>query len=353
MAKLQNGFSKLNRGKKEKKKLGMLQRYKENPILKPNLKNRWESAAIFNPAVCLKDGKVHLFPRVIGKDKDYISRIGHYISDDGIHFEPVFAGPIFGPEKQYDQWACEDPRVTEINGTYYFTYVALSKPARQGGGPPTTALFSTKDFRNFRRHGLITSRLSDTRNVVFFSEKINGKYVMLHRPFRWSKEWFDRNEKVRSKVKSQIPWPYHKYENLPKKPAIWVAYSNNLKDWHGHKLLMESQEWWEEKKIGSGAPPIKTKAGWLMIYHGVVPGCYRAGAVLLDLKDPSKVIGRTKKPILEPVKEYEKKGDTNNVVFPEGSVIINGKLFVYYGAADKFIGLATQSLDILLKELRI
>ena len=325
----------------------MLQRYKKNPILKPNPKNWWESIAIFNPAVCYKDGKIHLFPRIIGEYKDYISRIGHYISDDGVRFEPVLSEPIFGPKKQYDRWAFEDPRVTEIQGTFYFTYVALSKPVRQGGGPPATALFSTKDFKKFKRHGLITPRFSNNKDVVLFPEKINGKYAILHRPARWAKEWMDKNESDKSKVK--IPCSY---QNLPQKPGIWLAYSYNLKHWFGHKLVMESQEWWEERKIGAGPPPIKTKAGWLMIYHGVMPGpYYRAGAALLGLKDPSKVIARTKEPILESEQEYEKIGDVNNVVFPEGNIVINGKLFVYYGSADKVIGLATCSLDELLNKL--
>ncbi len=330
----------------------MLQRYEGNPILRPNPKNQWESVGIFNPAACLWRRKVHLFPRTVGEHEDYISRVGHYVSDDGVHFELANPGPIFGPERQYDRWACEDPRVTEIDGVYYFTYIALSKPAREGGGPPATALLSTKDFRKFRRHGLITPRFSDNRDAVLFPEKINDKYVMLHRPLRWSKEWFDKNEPVKSRVEAQIPWSYYHYENLPEKPAIWIAFSSDLKQWRGHKVIMESQEWWEENKIGGGAPPIKTEAGWLIVYHGVAPGCYRAGAALLDLEDPSRVIGRTKQPILEPKEEYERVGNVDNVVFPEGNVVIDGKLFVYYGAADKFVGVATCSLDTLLGELK-
>jgi predicted GH43/DUF377 family glycosyl hydrolase len=332
----------------------MLQRYEGNPILRPNSKNWWETAAIFNPAACLKDGKIHLFPRVVGEYKNYISRIGHYISDDGINFELASPGPIFGPGKNYDRWACEDPRVTEIEGTYYFTYVALSKPAHKGGGPPATALISTKNFQKFYRCGLITSRISDNKDVVLFPEKINGKYVMLHRPSRWCREWFDNNEnrQLKRRVSAEIACLSYKYENLPQKAAIWIAYSRDRKHWGGHKVLMEPQYWWEEIKIGGGTPPIKTEVGWLIIYHGVARGCYRAGAALLDLGDPSKVIGRTREPILEPTQEYETRGDVNNVVFPEGSVVIDGRLFVYYGAADKYVGLATCFLNTLLKKLR-
>lgn len=313
----------------------MLKRYEGNPILKPN-----SETGIFNPAAHYKNGKVHLFPRVIDKDEDYISKIGHYISDDGLCFEPASPCLIFCPGKQYDRWGCEDPRVVEIEGVVYFTYVALSKPARQSGGSlAATALLSTKDFRKFQRHGLITPRLSDNKDVVLFPEKINGRYVVLHRPLRWSKQWMDGNNNPRVKIPCF-------YEELPQKPAIWIAFSEDFKYWFGHKVVMESQEWWEENKIGGGAPPIKTEAGWLINYHGVTPGCYRAGAALLDLEDPSKVIGRTREPILEPVEEYE-----NNIVFPEGNVVINGKLFVYYGAADKCVGLATCSLNVLLEEL--
>lgn len=326
----------------------MLKRYEGNPILKPNPKNWWESAGRFNPGACYKDGKVHLFPRVIGERQDYISRIGHYISKDGgFHFKLAYPGSIFGPGKQYDRWACEDPRVTEINGMFYFTYVALSKPARQGGGPPTIALLSTKNFRKFNRHGLITPRLSDNRDAVIFPEKIGGKFIMLHRPLRWTKEWMGRDEKDKFRVK--IPCSY---EELPQKPAIWIAYSYDLKHWFEHKVLMQSREWWEENKIGAGAPPIKTWAGWLIIYHGVASGCYRVGATLLDLKNPSKVIGRTKEPILEPEERYERVGHTDNVIFPGGNIVIKGKLLVYYGAADEVIGLATCFLDELLGKLK-
>lgn len=324
-----------------------LERCKENPILRPNSENWWEAAAIFNPAASLKGGRVHLFPRVIGEYEDYISRVAHYVSEDGVSFEPAFHGPIFGPAKPYDRWGCEDPRVTEIEGVFYFSYVALSKPVREGGGPPATALISTKDFRRFRRHGLITPYLSDNKDVVLFPEKIKGKYVMLHRPKRWTKAWMNKNDPDKDRV--QTPYPYHA---LPQKPAIWIAYSFDLARWFDHHIVMESQEWWEEKKIGGGAPPIKTEAGWLIIYHGVSPSGYRAGAALLDLENPSKVIGRTKDPILEPQEGYERMGDVSNVVFPEGALVINEKLFVYYGAADKYVALATCSLKELLENLK-
>ena len=117
-----------------------------------------------------------------------------------------------------------------------------------------------------------------------------------------------------------------------------------------HTLLMKPEFKWENLKIGAGPPPIKTKKGWLVIYHGVsIDRIYSAGAALLDLNDPGKIICRCNKPILTPTTEYEKYGDVNNVVFPTGLCNIEGELFIYYGGADKFCCLATVELNDLLE----
>ena len=109
-------------------------------------------------------------------------------------------------------------------------------------------------------------------------------------------------------------------------------------------------------KIGAGVPPIKTEKGWLVIYHGVNENhVYSAGAMLLDIKEPTKILGRTRTPILSPEEQYELKGDVNNVVFPTGACILDNTLFVYYGAADKVCCLATielkEILDYLLSDI--
>jgi len=111
---------------------------------------------------------------------------------------------------------------------------------------------------------------------------------------------------------------------------------------------------WEEK-IGGSTPPLKTDEGWLVLYHGVEnggTGYYRVGAVLLDLEDPTKIIGRTKQPILEPEFDYEINGFYKGCVFPTGNVIVDNTLFVYYGGADKYVGVATCSLSELLDHLK-
>jgi predicted GH43/DUF377 family glycosyl hydrolase len=154
-----------------------------------------------------------------------------------------------------------------------------------------------------------------------------SKYFFLHRPSSWIGSRYGVD-----------------------KPSIWLGEGNALTNFEKHTLLVKPEEDWEELKVGAGPPPIKTRTGWLVIYHGVSrEKVYRAGAALLDLHDPSKIIGRTKTPILEPKEPYEKFGDVNNVVFPTGACVVdNDKLFVYYGGADKVCCLATADLNDLL-----
>ena len=157
-----------------------------------------------------------------------------------------------------------------------------------------------------------------------------GKYFFLHRPSSWIGSTYGVD-----------------------KPSIWLGEGNALTNFEKHILLLKPEEDWEALKVGAGPPPIKTRAGWLVIYHGVSrEKVYSAGAALLDLHDPSKIIGRTKTPILEPKEPYEKLGDVNNVVFPTGACVVdNDKLFVYYGAADKVCCLATADLNYLLDHI--
>ena len=139
-------------------------------------------------------------------------------------------------------------------------------------------------------------------------------------------------------------------------PSIWMKFSDDLLEWENSRsyILIEGRpDSWEEK-IGGGAPPLKTDAGWLVIYHGVEhggTGYYRAGALLLDLENPLKVLARTPDPILEPEYEYETKGFYSGCVFPTGNMIVDGTLYVYYGAADRNVGVATCKIDDLLDYL--
>jgi predicted GH43/DUF377 family glycosyl hydrolase len=308
-----------------KTRKAVLERYKKNPILRPNKDNWWESKAVFNPAILYDGKKIHMLYRAIGEYKQYISRLGYAYSTDGFTFERKNE-IAFGPTEGYEKYGIEDPRLMTIDNQVYFSYVVLSDYVVKGP-IGSTALATTNDFHNYTRLGIITSEGSDNKNVVLFPEKINQKYVFLHRPRSWVGPKFGVD-----------------------KPSIWIGHGNTLSNFENHTLLMKPEQDWEEIKVGSGPPPIKTKHGWLLIYHGVDKDLvYRTGAALLDLNNPVKVIARTKEPVLQPQEPYERIGDVNNVVFPTGACVIDDKLHVYYGGADKVCCLAIVELSALLQ----
>ncbi|MCK4543816.1 MAG: glycosidase, partial [Spirochaetales bacterium] len=197
------------------------------------------------------------------------------------------------------------------------------------------ALATTDDFKNYTRHGVIIPGLND-KDAVFFPERINGKMALLHRiPPDIQIVCFDSLEQM-----------------IGPEEAFWKEYNSSIEE---HTILKRKYEW-ESKKIGAGPPPVKTEEGWLLIYHGVDNDhVYRTGVALLDLEDPSRVIARSPHPILEPEADYEKYGDVNDVVFPEGAIVLKDTLFIYYGGADKVCALATVKVKDLidfLKEFR-
>jgi beta-1,2-mannobiose phosphorylase / 1,2-beta-oligomannan phosphorylase len=304
-----------------------LQRYNKNPILKPINANWWESEAVFNPAILYDGDKVHMLYRAVGKDDNYISRIGYASSVDGFNFQRQ-NGIAMGPVEDYEKYGLEDPRLIQIDSQIFITYVVLSDYVSRGP-IGSTALATTTDFKEYVRFGIITSKGSNNKDVVLFHEKINNKYLFLHRPTGWVGEKFGVD-----------------------KPSIWLGEGGSLTNFENHTILLRPKYQWEDSRIGSGPPPIKTKKGWLLIYHGVDTNLvYRTGAVLLDISDPSKVVGRTENPILEPEELFEKTGYVKNVVFPTGSCIIDDDLFLYYGGADKVCCVATVKLDSLLERI--
>jgi len=320
-----------------------LRRYEHNPILEANPDGEWESGAAFNCGATIgPDGLIYLLYRAIhagytrkpngtGYDS-YISSIGCAVSEDGIAFAR-FEQPVIQPTDEYDRFGCEDPRVTRLGldgqMLYLITYTALFGPAYSGAD--RVALASTEDFRTFRKHGVVIPGLAD-KDAVIFPELIGGRIAMLHRVVPDIQiVYFDSLE--------QLVHP---------KEDFWSAYWPRLEEF----TVMRPKYKWEAEKIGAGPPPIKTDAGWLLVYHGVDNNrVYRAGAALLDLEDPSKVIARSPHPILEPEEEYERAGDTPNVVFPEGAIIVDDMLYVYYGAADTCCCLAFAKLDDILDHL--
>jgi beta-1,2-mannobiose phosphorylase / 1,2-beta-oligomannan phosphorylase len=311
----------------------VLERHKKNPILLPNDSNWWESKAVFNCAVLRDDNRIHMLYRAVGEYEKYISRIGYASSSDGFCFTRRREIAL-APSEEYEKYGIEDPRLVKIDQEIYLSYVVLSNYVSQRPSA-STALATTKDFSNYTKLGIITSKGSDNKDVVLFPENVyqqlsdgtgNLKYLFLHRPSTW----------VGSKYGVQ-------------RPSIWIGEGGSLTNFEKHTLLIKPEQQWEMLKVGAGPPPIKTKEGWLLIYHGVDRDhVYAAGAALLDLKDPTKVIARTKKPVLEPNESYEKNGDVNNVVFPTAAYVMDEKLFVYYGAADKVCCLATVDLENFL-----
>lgn len=305
-----------------------LVRYIYNPILEANHEREWEAGAVFNCGATVgEDGLIYLLYRAVrrgyiskpnGQGYDnYISSIGCAVSADGYHFTR-FAHPVIEPVEEYERFGCEDPRVTrlEIEGKilYLVTYTGLSAPAFSDAGN-RVVLASSEDLRAFRKHGVVIPGVED-KDAVIFPETIGGRIVMLHR--------------VRPNI--QIVYFESLEQLLNPDEKFWSRYMASLDRY----TIMRPEHEWEEEKIGAGPPPIKTDAGWLLIYHGVdAKRVYRAGAVLLDLEEPSKVIARSPKPILEPEEEYERVGDVPNVVFPEGAVVRGDTLYVYYGGADK------------------
>lgn len=333
-----------------------LKKFKKNPIICPNGSNDWESLITCNPGVIYDNGVFYMLYRCAGDDDEHIIRLGFAESRDGFHFERVSDKPIFGPSADGPDSGCvEDPRIVKFDDDYYITYAyrpfapgrywtfehdvvltpqcGVNAPEVVRKNMGNTGLAVTKDFKHFRRLGRLTTSTLDDRDVMFFPEKIGGKYVMIHRP------------------KQYVGTAYG-----VKYPSIWLKFSDDILDWEdkdSHLLMTGAEGTWEEK-IGGSAPPLKTDRGWLMLYHGVDHGglgYYRVGAVLLDFDNPLKIIGRTPTPILEPEYDFEMNGFYNGCVFPTGNVIVEDTLFVYYGAADKYVGVATCNVNELVDYL--
>ncbi len=306
-----------------------LKRGDANPIITPNSKNSWESKATFNPAAIRLEDKTHILYRAMSKDNTSV--LGYAASEDGLRIDERLDEPVYTPREDFEKKkneggnsGCEDPRLSHIDGRIYLTYTAYD-----GVNPPRVALSSigVEDFIakkwNWSRPKVISPADFDDKDAFIFPEKVRGKYMVVHR------------------VGEDID--YSLVSSLEFKEGPWLEEVR----WIGPR-----RGWWDSKKVGAAAPPLKTDKGWIMLYHGVShDNVYRVGAVLLSLEDPSTIIARTQNPIFEPEVAYEKVGEVNNVVFPCGNVLINDKLFMYYGGADKVSGVATIDINELFKDL--
>ena len=274
---------------------------------------------MLNPGVAEVDGEVVLLLRI--ENKDGISHIRVARSRNGVDGWKHADTPILGPgnpDYPYEEWGCEDARVTRIDhNEWAIAYTAYS---RHG---PIVAVATTKDFDTADRVG--TALIPANKDAALFPGKINGRFYMLHRP------------------------------DIGGEEDIWYATSTqHLAHWTDPGLLMERRggPYWDSQRIGAGCPPIRTKAGWLLIYHGTKAmggrSVYRLGVALLDLEDPTKVIARSRDWVFAPEADFEQRGLMPGVVFTCGALLRGDEIWMYYGAADTFVGLAVGRVSDLL-----
>lgn len=306
-------------------------RYHGNPILSPIKEHYWESKYVLNTAAFRIGDRVYLLYRAYGDDE--ISRIGLAVTD-GYNVLERLPEPVFAPHNERDKKGVEDPRVVIIDNKLYMLYTAYDGVIAQiAAASITVEDFLNRKFDNWELRGLAFEDIWD-KDAILFPEKINDKYII-----------------------------YHRIE-----PSIWVSHLDQLefpapKDKHSIILGPRSGKMWDSLKIGAGSQPIKTKYGWLLIYHGVDrDNVYRLGVILVDLNNPERLLYRSPNPVLSPVTEYEtgKEGESwvPNVVFTCGAVPAEDKealdaedkILVYYGAADTHICLACAKVGDLVPE---
>lgn len=318
-----------------------LKRAPKNPIIEPSY-YEWESKATFNPAAFEADGKIYIVYRAIGDDDS--SALGYAMSPNGINITERWPHAVYSRRGEFVRdystqsidyvsgggWngGCEDPRLTLIDDTVYMLYTAFD-----GWGSVRIALTSIKldDFKkkkwNWKKSVLISPPGEIHKNWVIFPEKIGGKFAVMH----------------------------------TLSPKIGIEYFDSLDELDGKRFIKSIHQWSPEWRLrekgirGVGPTPIKTPAGWLILYHKIEekdPNQYKIFAMILDKKDPTKVLYKSPAPILEPKANYENHGYKWGVVYTCGAAVLKDKLFVYYGGADKVSAVAWVKLNELIEDLK-
>jgi beta-1,2-mannobiose phosphorylase / 1,2-beta-oligomannan phosphorylase len=329
----------------------ILSKLARNPVLSPDPNSWWESMAVFNPAAFVLDGKVHLLYRALGGDG--VSRIGHAVSNDGVHFVRD-ANPAYDPSPEsvsraaqdrskprklsydtltYSQghasgggWGgSEDPRAVVIDGQVCMTFTAFE------GWNNVRMMLAHLGVRDLKEglfnwgRGLYVSKPGEVqKNWVLFPEKFRGRYAMI------------------TNIYPTIEISYFTQKDLEDEQYLTSRFERH-----------ERKGKWDTWVRGAGAPPIKTEHGWLLLYHAIDknhPDKYKVGAMLLDLKDPKKVLYRSAHPILEPAEWYENDWKPG-VVYVTGAIIQGEDLIVYYGGGDKYVAAAKARLSEFLQKL--
>ena len=281
------------------------------------------AAAVLNPGATEQEGEVVLLLRVedlSGYSSIYVARSKDGITNWSFDSEPILR---YGQSRwRYEKWGCEDARVTylEQEKRWYITYTAYSPTGA------AVAIAHSDDLVRAHRVGLIFS--PNNKDAVLFPRKFGDRWAILHRPDAGGIE------------------------------HVWSAYSSDLVHWgEPHCVLPEGGgAAWDAVKVGAGPPPILTKEGWLLVFHGVKGYgghlIYRAGVALLEVDRPHKLLARSSSWIFQAEAPYEMSGLVPNVVFPTGLLQRGDELWMYYGAADTYVCLATAKLSDVLATLR-
>ena len=298
-----------------------LWRYTENPVIARNPIPG--VARIFNSAVVPYEGAyIGVFR---GEQTNGIPYIYLGRSADGIHWDfdkekiPFVneKGEPFMPPYAYD------PRLVKVDDTYYAIWC-------QDAYGVAIGMAKTTDFKTFTR--IENPFLPFNRNAVLFPRKVGGKFKLLSRP----------------SDSGHTPFG-----------DIYISESPDMEYWGHHRHVMgKSGNWWENVKIGGGAAPIETSEGWLLFYHGVTGTCnglvYSIGGAILDRDEPSKVLYRCNTFLLMPEEWYEERGFVPNVCFPCATLqdAETGRIAVYYGCADSYVGLAFTTIDEVVSYIK-
>ncbi|MFA5991630.1 MAG: pesticidal protein Cry7Aa [Candidatus Doudnabacteria bacterium] len=318
----------------------------------------FENEGVLNPTCIQKDGLTHMFYRAVKKQN--FSSLGYcQIEKDKVLFRAK--APIMVPEYDYEKHGIEDPRIVKIDETYYLFYTAYD------GKDARTALACSRDLVKFEKQGLVTPSISYEKARQLFShpslpERYNWYALHYQKTIApdvllWEKDLilfpkkFNHKLLLLHRVMPGLQYMYLDNLDQLKSQEFW---EDQLKELHKH-VVMNPKFWYETRKIGASCAPIETPFGWIQIYHGVeetpTGNVYRASVALLDLNDPTKVIGRLAEPLFSPQKEWEKSGIADNVIFPSAACVYGEELYIYYGAADTRIAVASVNLSELIQEL--
>ncbi len=283
------------------------QRYKRNPIILPDPSNHFESEAAFNPTAVVYDGKIYLLYRAEGLyDGISISTLGLAVSEDGYNFKKHPENPILKPTIPEEKRGCEDPRITKIGDTFYLTYTAYDGMYPERSKNIYTALATSKDLINWEKKGVI---LRDIKAAAICPEKINGKYIM-----------FIGGKKIQ------------------------IAHSEDLLNWElDPNILLDIQKnKFDNRYVEAGPAPFVFQDKIVLFFNTANEQFqFHPSLVLLDKKDPRKILYRADEPLMSPTEDYEVNGRVNNVIFADGLVEFNDTYFYYYGGADTCCAVAT------------